>query len=252
MNYPLVTIIIASYNSGNTIGRSLQSIADQTFQDWECLVVDGASKDNTIEIVKEFETQDARFRHISEPDNGIYDAFNKGWKNAKGDWMYYLGSDDWLENDGLANLSANCHDTNITTFCGDVYISHFDGRKSIFRGKDGKSGLGSHQGMLMRKAAIEKMGGFDTSFKILADYDLIARMLNEGFIFKVIDCPPIAYFTQGGVSSKFSSFLQSIKERYIINKKNNNIDWPLLNCLNILYHKFRSNTYRKLRQVTGL
>lgn len=251
MYNPLITIVIASYNSGKTIKRALQSVADQSFQDWECLIVDGASKDDTIDIVKEFAEKDSRFRYISEPDKGIYDAFNKGLKNARGEWMYYLGSDDLLTVDGLTNLSKECNNTDVMTFCGDVYVCNFDGHKSIIKGQDGKKGLGIHQGMLMRKEAVETMGGFDMSYKILADYDLMARLLNNDYKFKVVDCPPIAYFTQGGMSSKFSSLIQWAKERYFINKKNKNIKWPLLDCLDILYHKLRSNTYRKLRQITN-
>ncbi len=70
--------------------RALDSVLNQSYQDWECIVVDGASKDNTIGIVKEYVSKDARFRYISEPDHGIYDAFNKGWKMAKGQWVMYL------------------------------------------------------------------------------------------------------------------------------------------------------------------
>ena len=252
MKNPLITIVIASYNSGKTIRRALQSVADQAFQDWECLIVDGASKDDTIDIVKVFAEKDSRFQYISEPDKGIYDAFNKGWKNARGEWMYYLGSDDSLTVDGLLNLSKECKNTDITTICGDVYVYNFDGRKSIIKGQDGKKGLGIHQGMLMRKNVIETMGGFDMSYKILADYDLMARMINKNYKFKVVESPPIACFTQGGMSSKFSSLMQWAKERYCINKKNKNIKYPFWDCLNILYHKLRSNTYRKIRQITKI
>ena len=80
----MVSIIIATYNSGKTLRRALDSVLNQSYQDWECIVVDGASKDNTIGIVKEYVKKDSRFRYISEPDHGIYDAFNKGWKMAKG------------------------------------------------------------------------------------------------------------------------------------------------------------------------
>ena len=76
---PLVTIIIATYNSSATLREALSSVLNQSFQGWECIIVDGASKDNTIEIMEEYCEKDARFRYVSEPDNGIYDAFNKGW-----------------------------------------------------------------------------------------------------------------------------------------------------------------------------
>ena len=103
----MVSIIIATYNSGKTLRRALDSVLNQSYQDWECIVVDGASKDNTIAIVKEYVKKDSRFRYISEPDHGIYDAFNKGWKMAKGEWVMYLGSDDEYTKDGIKALLEN-------------------------------------------------------------------------------------------------------------------------------------------------
>ena len=91
-----LSIIVASYNSGKTIQKALESILMQTFQEWECIIVDGVSMDNTLEIIKQYVLKDNRFRYVSEPDNGIYDAFNKGWMMAKGEWIHYLGSDDYL------------------------------------------------------------------------------------------------------------------------------------------------------------
>ena len=98
---PLISIIIATYNAEETLHDALESVLNQSFQDWECLVVDGASKDNTVKIIEEFCKHDKRFRFISEPDKGIYDAFNKGWRMAKGEWIYYLGADDLLLKDAL-------------------------------------------------------------------------------------------------------------------------------------------------------
>lgn len=100
----MVSIIIATYNSEKTLRRALDSVLNQSYQDWECIVVDGASKDNTIGIVKEYVKKDSRFRYISEPDHGIYDAFNKGWKMAKGEWVMYLGSDDRLTTNGFSEV----------------------------------------------------------------------------------------------------------------------------------------------------
>lgn len=75
-----VSIVIATYNSKKTLRRALDSVKNQSYQDWECVIVDGASKDGTVEIIKEYKNKDFRFRYISEPDNGIYDAFNKDGK----------------------------------------------------------------------------------------------------------------------------------------------------------------------------
>ena len=81
-----ISIITATYNSGKTVGDTLKSVLAQTYHDYELLVVDGASKDNTLEVVKKMEPLfEGRMRYISEPDKGIYDAMNKGIKIAKGD-----------------------------------------------------------------------------------------------------------------------------------------------------------------------
>ena len=102
----MISIIIATFNSSRTLAKALESVLEQNFNDWECIIVDGKSTDNTLDIIKEFELKDSRFSHVSEKDNGIYDAFNKGWKMAKGEWIYYLGSDDYLTGDGLKKLAS--------------------------------------------------------------------------------------------------------------------------------------------------
>lgn len=124
----MVSIIIATYNSEKTLKRALDSVLNQSYQDWECIVVDGASKDNTIGIVKEYVSKDARFRYISEPDHGIYDAFNKGWKMAKGQWVMYLGSDDEYTKDGIKVLMENSDGADVVY--GAVYLSYLMENKS--------------------------------------------------------------------------------------------------------------------------
>lgn len=91
-----ISIITATYNSGKTVGDTLKSVLAQTYHDYELLVVDGASKDNTLEVVKKMEPLfEGRMRYISEPDKGIYDAMNKGIRMATGDVIGILNSDDF-------------------------------------------------------------------------------------------------------------------------------------------------------------
>lgn len=80
---PKVTVVIATFNVGRTISSAIESLINQTYPNWECLVIDGGSKDNTIDILKLYKQKESRVDFISEPDNGIYDAFNKGWKKPK-------------------------------------------------------------------------------------------------------------------------------------------------------------------------
>ena len=138
----MVSIIIATYNSEKTLRRALDSVLNQSYQDWECIVVDGASKDNTIGIVKEYVKKDSRFRYISEPDHGIYDAFNKGWKMAKGEWVMYLGSDDRLTQNGFTEVFEDDY-PDYDIISGDVFIEKIDGsvKPNISEGY-----AGCHQG----------------------------------------------------------------------------------------------------------
>lgn len=133
LEYKMVSIIIATYNSEKTLKRALDSVLNQSFQDWECIVVDGASKDGTIDIVKEFVSKDSRFRYVSEPDKGIYDAFNKGWKMAKAEWVMYLGSDDEYLRDGIAQLVYKIDDNDIVY--GDVVLKYNNGKEKLQKAK---------------------------------------------------------------------------------------------------------------------
>lgn len=224
---PKVSIIIATYNSGRTVRAALESVYSQTFQNWECIVVDGASKDDTIEIVKEYCDRDNRFRYISEKDHGIYDAFNKGWKMAKGEWVHYLGSDDRLVKKGFEEIFER--DTNADLVGGGVYLVR-EGERERLQLTHGIGGC--HQGFITRRDAIEKLGGFDERYKIFADKDLLIRAELDGMTVKNYEIP-VAYFLIGGVSQSFNSLMEITKERYLSYKRNNYVKWPLATCVTI-------------------
>lgn len=210
---PTASIVIATYNSAKTLRMSLESVLNQSFQDWECVIVDGASKDGTVEIIKEYSNKDARFRYISEPDNGIYDAFNKGWKMAKGEWVYYLGSDDLLMQDGLSNLLQNKGHADV--LYGDV-ILNISGRQkylsSVPTDLVGKKKM-SHQSILMQRKHLLELKGFNTEYRICADFDLIQRLKLSRFKFYHVSTP-IAIFNCGGVSAQ--NYKRTLKEVYKI------------------------------------
>ena len=93
---PFISIIIPTFNAESTILKALESILQQTFKDFEILIIDGLSKDKTIEIVENL--KDSRIKIHSDKDIGIYDAMNKGIHYAQGKWLYFIGSDDYLYN----------------------------------------------------------------------------------------------------------------------------------------------------------
>lgn len=245
---PQISIIIATYNSANTLTDTLQSIVSQSLQDWECIVVDGASTDDTINIVEEFEKTDQRIKHVSEPDNGVYDAFNKGWKLSKGEWIYYLGSSDKVLKNGLSDLlKTNHHDAAIVS--GHVYGHKIDG---TLKPGYSKGFRGGHQGKITRKSIIEEFGGFDESYKILADEDLIRKIENSGY---KIDNENVfvAIFEIDGLSQSLSNITLKYKELYRIFKKYPlSIKYPLIKVLGLSIKSVGSIAYRNLRRYTKI
>ncbi len=211
----MVSIIVATYNSDKTLRQALDSVLNQSYQDWECIVVDGVSKDNTINIVKEFVSKDSRFRYISEPDHGIYDAFNKGWKMARGEWVMYLGSDDEYTKDGIKVLME--HSNGADVVYGDTYFRSSE-EKSLKLQQSSKvkqGGFCCHQSLMMKRDFISLLDGFDERYKILADKDLICKAVSNKAKFTKVNFP-ISIFSLAGVSS---TSYKRLFESYQVNKK---------------------------------
>lgn len=224
-NKPNVTIVIATYNAAATIINAMKSVINQTYTSWECLVVDGASKDDTVSIVETFCSEDRRFRYISEPDKGIYDAFNKGWRTAKGEWILYLGADDFLFPNGLAELMKHAGEADV--IYGDCEL-RFERTKRI-RGNLPLSCIrhrlpACHQSFVMKRSVIEKLGGFNLEYKVYGDFDLIQRAYMAGFKFNETKSV-ISSFKVGGVSS---DNISAEIERYHVMKNNKSTPAPAL------------------------
>ncbi len=120
---PKISIITAVLNRVNTIEQTISSVVNQTYQNYEYILIDGGSNDGTVDVIKKYEDQIAYW--ISEPDNGVYDAFNKGILVAKGEYIHFLGSDDCLyAPDTLENVVKNLNEKiDILSCC--VYINLF-------------------------------------------------------------------------------------------------------------------------------
>ena len=246
MYKPRISIIIATYNSGKTIKIALDSVCNLDFQDWECILVDGMSKDDTLSIIKEYSNKDSRLRYISEKDNGIYDALNKGVKMSKGEWIYVLGSDDEVTPDGLSRLLAMANENDVVY--GDAYIKHVDGSITTFPAKNVGAlkyvMICSHQAVIMRKTVIENLGGFNLEYKIRADFDLMQRAYLEGYSFAKVQVF-VTYFLTAGMSSKADVWTHI--ERYHICKNNHSTKIPLFWYL-FQEAKFFVNNFLKMFQ----
>jgi len=233
---PLFTIITVCYNSEKTIVRTIESILYQNYEDYEYIIVDGNSKDNTLEIINKYKNKfKGKLIVISEPDNGIYNAMNKGINVANGEWINFLNSDDWFEPNVFSKVEkAIFENKNADCIYGDVRkILNFNNKfySKIERAKTNlkeleKGMIFSHQSLFVRKSVFEKIGGFDETFKIAADWDFILRMYTRNM--KFIYIPEIiANFTIGGIGST-----PHIRERHKVRKKNG-----VVNGIDIYYLK---------------
>lgn len=244
---PRLTIVIATFNSGKTIRNAMESVLAQDFQDWECIIVDGTSNDNTLSIVKEYVEKDSRFKYISEPDKGIYDAFNKGWKMANGIWVHYLGDDDKLTQEGMKCIFSTPNLCEYEVLSGHCYIEKIDG---TIKANYSKGFFGCHQGKLTRKATLEYFNGFNEDYSIMADKDLMIRMEKAGV--KVLNVNTfVAYFAMTGMSQSLSGLWRRTRELFIIYKKNQ-LSQPFLRSFKYLIGVIVSISYRKLRKFLKL
>jgi glycosyltransferase involved in cell wall biosynthesis len=201
---PFFSIIIPTYNSAITLEDCLRSILSQTFKNYEILILDCFSSDNTFEIIKAF--KDERIKILSEKDNGIYDAMNKGIMISKADWLYFLGSDDKLfDKNVLKDIYLYLSKNTVDILYGDVifksnnkkYLGEFNLEKLLLERRNI-----CHQSIFYNKLVFKENGNYNLKYEILADYDFNIRMfLNEKLNKKYLD-RKIAIYNDQGISSK--------------------------------------------------
>lgn len=210
---PRISIITICFNSEKTIEETIKSVVSQNYNNLEYIIIDGGSTDRTIEIVEKYSKQIATI--ISEPDKGISDAFNKGIKNATGDIIGIINSDDVLLPKALNNI-AIAHEQGIDVYRGNIIIWDSENNAKItayptmkFPLRTFKKRIVCHQGTFITKKAYEQYGTYKEHFKYMMDVDLLIRLYESGAKFKYIPAE-LAMFRMGGVTS--SSFLKKTGE----------------------------------------
>ncbi|WP_198018167.1 glycosyltransferase family 2 protein [Hippea jasoniae] len=183
----LVSIITVVYNNKDTIKDAIESVLNQTYENIEYIVIDGASTDGTVDIVKSYGNRIDKF--ISKKDNGIYDAMNKGINLASGDIIGILNSDDfYVDSKVIEKVVEVFKDKNVDSVYGDlVYVDKDDTDKIIryWKSKEYKEGLfkkgwhPAHPTFFVKKEIYNKYGVFNLDFKIAADYELMLRFLEK-------------------------------------------------------------------------
>jgi glycosyltransferase involved in cell wall biosynthesis len=218
-----ITIITATYNSEKYLEESIKSVISQLSKDDEYIIIDALSSDSTMEIISKY--SDSINYWISEKDEGIYDAWNKGLKVATGDWIMFIGSDDFLKPNAIKLYKEFIYDY-VSKDC--LYISSkmelVDENKKKIRiigwpwvwGIFKRFNNIAHPGSLHAVGLFEKYGNYDTSYKICGDYELLLRpkeRLNAMFLDKIT-----IEMTYGGASSNPIMFKEHYKA--VINTAN--------------------------------
>ena len=182
-----ISIVTAVYNNINTIANSINSTLSQTYDNIELVVIDGGSNDGTLELLKSYGGKIDKF--ISEPDQGIYDALNKGIQNASGDIVGFMHSDDlFQDNDTLKRVAEAFKNNNVDSIYGDLLYVNKDDIDQVVRywksGEYSKKKLGwgwmpPHPTFYMKRSRYDQFGGFTLDYKIAADYDSMLRYLGR-------------------------------------------------------------------------
>jgi glycosyltransferase involved in cell wall biosynthesis len=200
---PVVSIITVTLNAAETLDRTIHSVINQTYKNLEYIVIDGGSKDRTVDIIAKYHH---RIDHwISEPDYGISDAFNKGISCAKGEIIGILNASDWYELDSVLTVVQVFNERpDVDVVCG--WLQYWrDGRRDyVFTSNPGQIMTEmtiNHPTVFVRRSVYEKFGTFRVDFRYAMDYELILRLILAGVEVVSLD-RILAHMQYEGLSSQ--------------------------------------------------
>ena len=217
---PKVTVITVCRNAEQVVSKTIKSVLNQEFKHFEYLIVDGDSLDKTVQVINEF--SDARIKLITEPDQGIYDAMNKGIKHANGDYVIFLNAgDEYATNNALGNL----YDAAIANDCQIVYsgirYKSIDGallnewvpkQMNCDRSLYAYGFHVPHPGFFACRDLFIRFGSFDIEFPIAADFDLMMRFMTMPEVKSVLLPQVTVNMDNSGVSSTFLGILSGMMQ----------------------------------------
>ena len=187
MNNPKISVIIAVYNGNSkqyNIQRTIESVMSQTYKNWELVIIDGGSTDGTIELIKEYDKKNKLGYWVSEKDKGIFDALNKGVKNAKGDILYFICSDDFLYSNDIFEKVVREFEKGVDLVCGAILIKKDKGYLKTFtpfsRFKLIQGRPPANTATFFGKKCFEDKE-FDINYPIVADLDLYCHCSKKRF-----------------------------------------------------------------------
>ena len=216
----MISVIVSVLNGGRTLQHCIDSVAGQTYPHKELIVIDGGSTDDTREILERNASKLAYW--VSEPDRGIYHAWNKALEHARGEWICFLGADDYLWSpevlERLAPVLEKAYPP-LRVVYGRVVIVNERGGEMFRAGEDWRmAGTRftdimslAHPGLMHHASLFEAHGRFDESFRIAGDYEMLLRELPAGEALFVPDLVVVG-MRQGGISTEPTGSLTMIRE----------------------------------------
>lgn len=259
-HYPFFSITTPCWNSEKTLERTIKSILSQKFTDYEYIIIDGGSTDNTLDIIKKYEPLfDGRMKWKSEPDKGLYDAFNKGVERSNGIYCWNVNSDDYISDNALEviysfiklhnweKLPIIAGGMNLVDEKGNIISSTKQSKKKIIDGYQNDYIGVSHPSTLVPKAVYDRIGTFDTFYKIIGDLDWFHRAYEANERFEVIDFV-LSNMSNEGITYQFN-YRRSLRDRLYFLKKFYNNPIMRLNKIILWTLRFYSIKYSYLKNI---
>ncbi len=221
-----ITIITVTFNSGKYLEEAINSVIRQTYNNIEYIIIDGGSNDDTLSIIEKYKKYISYY--ISEKDNGIYDAMNKGILASTGEIIGFLNSDDTFYDSDVVKKIFDSFDDNTDCVIGDIiFVNNKNNLKRKYTSKNFSikyfeyGHMPPHPSFYLKKNFYINYGLYDINFKISSDFDLISRLMYKNIInFKIIDLV-IVRMRDGGISTKISKKILLNNEILDSCKKNN-------------------------------
>ena len=233
----LVSIITVCYNSAQTVGKAIESVLNQTYPNIEYTIVDGLSKDNTVEVARSYEEafrqKGYTYRIVSEKDSGIYDAMNKGIRMATGELVGMINSDDWYEPIAVETAVKTYQEEPYDVFYGDINLIRTNGQIIVKKSRLDRfpsSRHWNHPTTFITKKAYDEVGLYRNE-TIYDDFDLILRMRRAGKKVAIRNVV-LANVKTGGVSNEKSikKCIHRIKLRYRYYRNNGYSPLYIIEC----------------------
>jgi glycosyltransferase involved in cell wall biosynthesis len=233
MKQPFISVITATYNSEKYLQKSIDCLRNQTYKNFEYIIIDGASKDSTVDILKK--NEDVITKWKSRKDKNMFEAWNSGLELATGEWIAFIGSDDFYYPDALQSYVdfISAHDTKDVLYISSK-IEMVSATGKVLRNYGWpwewetfkRFNIIAHPGSLQSKKLFEKYGVFSLKHRRIGDYELLLRPgkeLNALFMNKVT-----AQMTEGGTSDETKTFAEIrdvVLEKGLVSKTRANLDY---------------------------